>query len=65
MTWVITEADLQYIDISINFNHPELYGKNGLQQYLSVSASFSDFEPGWNDQSDLIRIKIPELVPEE
>lgn len=29
------------------------------QQYITVRARFSDFEPGWDDDAELVRVEIP------
>lgn len=29
------------------------------QQYITVRAKFSDFEPGWDDDAELVRVEIP------
>ena len=28
--------------------------------FIAVRAEFSDFEPGWDDNKELVRVQIPE-----
>ena len=47
-TWMISDARSDSIIISIDLAYPELFGKDSSDpEYITVKASFSDFEPGW------------------
>ena len=47
-SWEILDAKSNYISVSVKLAHPELFGQNGAEsEYITVQASFSDFEPGW------------------
>jgi len=44
----------------VELAHPELFGRDGsISERITVQASFSDFEPGWQDKEDLISMIIP------
>ena len=48
------------IKVRVDLAHPELFGLDkSYPEYIIVTADFGDFEPGWNAQQELARIKIP------
>ena len=44
------------IKLKITLQNPTVYDG---QQYLKINATFSDFEPGWDDNKEIRRIEIP------
>lgn len=47
------------LDLSVKFDHPEAFGSDeGATQSVVVSARFSDFEPGWDDEAVLAKLKV-------
>ena len=56
----IVEAFADEITLEVKFTYPELFGQDSDNpEYISVYASFSDFEPGWDDELELIEMRIP------
>ena len=58
-SWSITKADSQSITIGFKFTSPELYDKDQPAMFVKVKASFSDFEPGWQDELELLSVRVP------
>ena len=58
-SWSITKADSQSLTIALSFTNPENFDKDQPTMYASVKASFSDFEPGWEDDAEIANVKIP------
>ena len=54
----VTDASENHLTISVDLAYPELFSLDE-KDYLLVCASFSDFEPGWNDEKVLLRVEIP------
>ena len=55
-TYDIESVTSKSIKIKINLENPTVYDG---EQYVSIKAKFSDFEPGWDDDRELRRIEIP------
>lgn len=55
-SWSLESASEKEIKIQLSFKYPQAY--NG-EQYVTVKAIFSDFEPGWDDEKELTRTTIP------
>ena len=55
-SWKIEKITQNSINLSFKFDYPLVYDG---QQYITVRAKFSDFEPGWDDDAELVRVEIP------
>ena len=42
-----------------------MFGRDGFTQHLTVFANFGDFEPGWNLNEPIARIRIPKQEKDE
>lgn len=62
--WQISHASENAIEIAVEFAYPQVYSRGVNLQYLKVKAKFSDFEPGWDDDKDIVSIQIPTLQAE-
>lgn len=51
------------LDFEIFLSEPALFGQDNGEQFLVIKASFSDFEPNWNDDAELLRVQIPRQKP--
>ena len=57
--WEISSIEAQKIQIKLSFKDSALFGQDGHEEYIIVKAKFSDFEPGWDDNAELAKSKIP------
>ena len=54
------EASSKGLKIKLTFEHPEVISANKTApQVVQVRATFSDFEPGWDDNGILFQKKLP------
>ena len=55
-SWTIEKVTTLDIKLKFTFDNPTVYDG---QQYISIKAQFSDFEPGWDDEAELMRVEVP------
>lgn len=55
-SWTIEKVTPLDIKLKFTFDNPTVYDG---QQYISIKAQFSDFEPGWDDEAELMRVEVP------
>lgn len=58
ITWTVVQVNPNSLELDIKLSHPEHFTL-GFERYLIVKLKFSDFEPGWNDNEPLIRVRVP------
>ena len=55
----MTEVTQSSFKIKLDFAYPELIGSEKSTQYLTIKLKFSDFEPLWDDYTDMVHQRIP------
>ena len=58
-SWKIDSASDNDMGLEILFSEPSLFNEENGEQFIVVKTFFSDFEPNWDNQAELLRVKIP------
>ena len=54
------------ISLALTLDHEELQLQSLEGEiYLVVTADFGDFEPGWDEKEELLKLLIPKIESEE